>query len=610
MISPRAITLVPPCGGQLIDLVVPAEERDEVWAWANRLPSIQISERAVDDLELLATGGFSPLDRFMGFEDYRRVLDEMRLATGYIFPIPVTLPVHPGAPIHLDRPIALRSPKNDLLAVMTVEEIYEWDRAEVACKVLGTQDLRHPLVAEMDRWGQLNVSGPLRVLQLPRHYDFQALRLSPLETRARLERLGRANVVAFETSESLQRIHEAFLTRVVREVDGTLLLLPTVGMRRAGDVHHYARIRTYKAMANAFYDPERILLALLPLATRMAGPREALWQTLIRRNYGANYSVIERDHASPGLDSTGRPFFGVQEAQALVESFRDELGIVPVPLEEYVYLPDENCYEKASKVPSTKRTVSISTREVHEKYLKDGWTLPDWFTRPEVAEILAEAHPPRYRQGVCLWFTGLSGSGKSTTAEILTDLLLEHGRQVTLLDGDVVRTHLSKGLGFSREDRDINIRRIGFVASEIVRHGGVAICAAVSPYRAARNDARNMIGGDRFIEIYVNTPLEVCEARDVKGMYAKARRGEIKGLTGIDDPYEPPQTPEITLDTVSRTSEENARLVLDFLIERGFVRREELSVASQGVHRETAQLSPYSERPAAPLLDERVDLRV
>lgn len=577
-------TLILPCGGELIDLVVSAEALDELKARAGRLPSVQISERAVCDLELLATGAFSPLDRFMGRQNYQRVLDEMRLADGHIFPIPVTLPVDPGAPIHLDRDVALRNAKNELLAVMTVEEIFEWDLTEVAQKVLGKQDPRHPLVAEMHRWGRLNVSGRLQVLQLPRRYDFQELRLTPTETRARLERLGYSNVVAFQTRNPLHRVHEELTKRAVQEVDGVLLLHPVVGLTKPGDVDHYTRVRTYKVLANRYYDSGRIVLALLPLAMRLAGPREALWHALIRRNYGANHLIVGRDHASPGLDSTGKPFYGPYEAQELVARFQDELGVRVLPFREFVYLPEEERYEEASKVLAQARTASISGTQVREHYLNNGKSLPAWFTRPEVAEILTESYPPRHRQGVCIWFTGLSGAGKSTTAEVLTVLLLEHGRQVTVLDGDVVRTHLSKGLGFSKEDRDINIRRIGYVASEIVRHGGMVICAAVSPYRATRNDVRNMVGSEHFVEVFVNTPLAVCEQRDVKGMYAKARRGDIKDFTGIDDPYEPPEHPEITLDTVAHTPEENAHRILLCLIQAGFVRRDrpEIQVCDNG----------------------------
>ena len=573
MIENNISTLISPFGNQLIDLLVPADRVDELKAYSTHLPSLQLSERSVCDLELLATGAFSPLDRFMGYEDHRRVLDQMRLASGHLFPIPITLPVEPGADIRLDQEIALRNAKNELLAVMTIEEVYTWDLAEVAQKVFGAQDPRHPLVAEMHRWGKLNISGRLRVLQLPRHYDFKEMRLTPAQTRSKLETMGRENVVAFQTRNPLHRVHEELTKRATKEVDGVLLLHPVVGLTKPGDVDHYTRVRTYKALAERYYDSSRILLTLLPLAMRMAGPREAVWHAVIRRNYGANHLIVGRDHAGPGVDSKGIPFYGPYHAQQLVQQHSAELGVKMIPFHALVYLPEEDRYEEVSKISDQTQTASISGTQVREEYLHNGKQLPSWFTRPEVAEILAESYPPRHRQGLCIWFTGLSGAGKSTTAEVLTSLVLEHGRQVTVLDGDVVRTHLSKGLGFNKEDRDINIRRIGFVAAELVRHGGVVICAAVSPYRVTRNDVRNMVGSDNFVEVFVDTPLAVCEARDVKGLYAKARRGEIKDFTAVDDPYEPPQYAELTVYTVAHTPEENAHVIFDYLADRGFVRR-------------------------------------
>lgn len=571
---PHTSHLVSPYGGTLVDLLVPAEAQAERRGYANQLPSIQISERALCDLILLATGGFSPLARFMGQADYERVLAEMRLADGRLFPIPVTLPVHPTPDLRLDRDIALRNSKNELLAILTLEEIYEWKRNDAAYAIAGTNDLKHPLVAEMSQWGTVNLSGRLQLLQLPHYHDFAELRLTPAQTRHRLAEMGNPNVVAFQTRNPLHRAHEELTKRAVASLDGSLLLHPVVGMTKPGDVDHYTRVRTYKALAQRYYEPERILLALLPLAMRMAGPREALWHAIIRRNYGASHLIVGRDHASPGNDSQGRPFYGPYEAQEVVQQYAAEIGIKPLTFQELVYLENEDRYEEVSRVPHHAPTLALSGTQVRNDYLNQGRLLPAWFTRPEVAEILAESYPPRHRQGVCIWFTGLSGAGKSTTADILTTFLMEHGRQVTVLDGDVVRTHLSQGLGFSREERDINVRRIGYVAGEIVRHGGTVICAAVSPYRDTRNDVRRMVGAGRFVEVFVDTPLEACEERDVKGMYAKARRGEIKGFTGIDDPYENPLHPEITLDTVASTATANARSVLNYLIEQGFVREQ------------------------------------
>jgi len=455
--------------------------------------------------------------------------------------------------------------------VMRIEEVFEWDPREEARLALGTNDPRHPLVSEMITWGNRCVFGELQVLNAPQYFDFVDLRRTPAEVRRRLAAMGHAKVVAFQTRNPLHRIHEELTKRAAAEVGGSLLIHPVVGMTKPGDVDHYTRVRIYRALVEKYYDPGTTLLSLLPLAMRMAGPREALWHAIIRRNYGATHFIVGRDHAGPGKDSSGKPFYGPYDAQELVARFAEETGVTPVPFRELVYLPDTKEYVEESKVPAGAKVASISGTQVREDYLARGKLLPEWFTRPETAEILARNHPPRHQQGFCLWFTGLSGAGKSTTADVLTSLLLERGKQITVLDGDVVRTHLSKGLGFSRADRDTNILRIGFVASEIVRHHGVALCAAVSPYRSARNEARKMVGEEQFIMVYVDTPIEVCEQRDSKGMYARARRGEIKGFTGVDDPYEPPIDPEITLDTVAFTPEQNARKIIAHLEERGFL---------------------------------------
>jgi sulfate adenylyltransferase len=566
--------LISPYGGKLVDLIVPPENREELIAYANLLPSVQLTERNICDLELLATGAFSPLKTFMNRADFESVSGEMRLQNNLIFPIPISLPVEHFKGLKLDAEIALRDLRNDLLAILRVEEIYEWSRANFAENVLGTQDFRHPLVAEIEHWGKFNISGKLRVLNLPKHYDFQDLRLSPAKVREKLAELGNNGVVAFQTRNPIHRAHEEMTKRAAEVKSATLLIHPVVGMTKPGDVDYLTRVRSYRALVKNYYDAGKTLLALLPLAMRMAGAREALWHAIIRRNYGARFFIVGRDHASPGLDSNGKPFYEQSAARELVEKHSEEIGVGVVSFDEMLYLPDENRFEEKSKVSKNAKTIAFSGTQIREDFLFPGKPLPEWFTRRETAEILAESYPPRSRQGVCLWLTGLSGAGKSTTAEILTKLLTENGRRVTVLDGDVVRTHLSKGLGFSKADRDTNILRIGFVAAEIVRHGGVCLCAAVSPYRATRNAVRNLVGSENFVEIFVDTPLDVCEERDTKGMYKRARRGEIKDFTGIDDIYEPPQAAEITIDTVNSSAPENARLIFDFLAQRGFVQIE------------------------------------
>lgn len=572
MIAVKESILIPPYGGKLINLMVPEEQVAVLSEQANRLTSIRLSPRSVCDLELLTVGAFSPLAGFMCQADLQSVLDEMRLANGTVFPIPITLPIDDDEDVAVGQNVALRDPKNDILAIMTIAEIYEWDLEEVAQKAFGTTDLRHPIVAEMYRWGKRNIAGKLQVLKTPGYYDFKDIRLTPAETRARLEAFGHENVIAFQTRNPMHRVHEELTKRAIKEKDGVLLLHPVVGMTKPGDVDYFTRVRTYKALAANFYDSDRVLLSLLPLAMRMGGPREALWHAIIRRNYGANHLIVGRDHAGPGKDSHGNPFYGPYEAQDLVEKYSDEIGVKVVPFRMLVYLPEEERYEEITRVTPETKTASISGTQVREEYLHNGKLLPGWFTRQPVAEILYETYPPRHRQGVCIWFTGLHNSGKSTTAAVLTTLLQEHGRNVTLLDGDVVRTLFSEGLGYSKQDRDDHVRRIGYVSSEIVRHGGIAVCAAVSPYRATRNDVRSNFDQGHYLEVFVDTPIEVCESRDTKGLYAQARQGLITGFTGIDDPYESPRYPELRIETLNNTAEENARLILKGLIERGFVK--------------------------------------
>lgn len=574
LVESKESSLISAYGGELVNLIVTGPEAEELRCYSKSLPPLRLTARSLSDLELLATGAFSPLDRFMSEDDYRSVVREMRLSSRHVFPIPVTLPVEREFNIAVGTDVALCDSTNDPLAVMTVEETYGWNEAEFANEVLQTRSIRHPLVTELAQWGDRFISGALRVFDLPPHYDFPDLRLSPANTRRKLSEIGNSNVVAFQTRNPLHRAHEAMTSRAMEQTGGTLLMHPVVGLTKPGDVSHHSRVRSYKVLLDKYYEPDRVLLSLLPLAMRFAGPREALWHTLIRRNFGANFFIVGRDHASPGVDENGRPFYEPHSALDLVESFKKELEMEIMPFEEFVYIPGTDEYEERSKMPHGQSFVSLSGSVIRNDYLNRGRRPPEWLMRSEVAEVLEETYPPQHGQGVCVWFTGLSGAGKSTTAEILTAMLPAYGRRVTLLDGDVVRSHLSAGLGFDKAGRIENIRRIGFVGAEIVRHGGIAICAAISPYREMRNEVRKTVGNENFVEIFVDTLLEICERRDPKGMYAKARAGKIKDFTGIDDVYESPIAPEITLDTVAYSAAENARFVIGYLLKRGFVRTE------------------------------------
>ena len=567
--------LITPYGGRLIDLRITGSDREELLNRATQLPSIKISMRNLCDLELIAIGGFSPLTTFMGKADYEGVLHEMRLSYGTLFPLPLTLTADPKDLPAVGEEIVLRNANNDVIAVMTLDEVYHWDPATEASLAYGSTDARHPMVSEMVKWGKVCLSGPLKILNMPKYYDFIDLRCTPAQVRERLEEMGNSNVVAFQTRNPLHRIHEELTKRAAEEVGGSLLIHPVVGMTKPGDVDHFTRVRIYRALVEKYYDKSKTLLSLLPLAMRMAGPREVLLHAILRRNHGVNHFIVGRDHAGPGKDSAGKPFYGPYDAQELMEKHEAELGVKMIPFEELVYLPDEKKYVEQKDVPSGAKVLNISGTQVRDDYLAKGKLLPEWFTRPETAEILRQMYPPKHTRGFCIWFTGLSGAGKSATSEVLTALLLERGREISVLDGDVVRTHLSKGLGFSKEDRDTNILRIGFVAGEIVHAGGVVVCAAISPYRQARNEARKMVGLDDFVMVYMDTPVEICEQRDVKGLYAKARTamadGHPLGFTGVDDPYEPPIDPEITLQGFGASPEENARKIANYLDEHGFI---------------------------------------
>lgn len=565
---------ISPYGGELVNLVVEGDERETMIDRLHELPSIKIYQRAVNDLELLATGGFSPLDRFMDKSTYDRVLHEMRIDGGTLWPLPITLTANLDELPRVGSELVLRNALNDPLAIMKLDEVFTWSPEKEARLAYGSNDARHPMVSEMGGWGKVCISGELKVINLPKYYDFIDLRLTPADVRKILEKKGHENVVAFQTRNPLHRVHEEITKRAAAEIGGSLLIHPVVGMTKPGDVDHYTRVRVYQALYQNYYDTNNTVLSLLPLAMRMAGPKEALLHAIIRRNYGANHFIVGRDHAGPGNDSSGKPFYGAYDAQELLKEHEAELGVKMIPFQWLVYMPDKSEYVEIEKVPKNKKTLSISGTEVREDYLAKGKLLPEWFTRQETAEILRQSYPPRHEQGFCIWFTGLSGSGKSATTQILTDLLLERGKILTVLDGDVVRTHLSKGLGFSAEDRDTNILRIGFVAGELVRHGGAVVCAAISPYRNARNEARKMVG-DNFIMIHMDTPVDVCEERDVKGLYAKARQavidGKPMGFTGVDDPYEEPIDPEITLIGAGVTPEENARKIIAYLEKEGYL---------------------------------------
>ncbi|GLQ98414.1 bifunctional sulfate adenylyltransferase/adenylylsulfate kinase [Dyella mobilis] len=566
--------LVAPHGGVLRELYLPPEEAEALKRRSASLPQWTLNQRQLCDLELLLNGGFSPLQGFLGRADYDGVVAHMRLADGTLWPIPITLDVDEAfaASLAEGAEISLNDTQGTPLAVLTVEDIYFPDHLAEARQVFGTTDRTHPGVAELlDRTGSVYLGGKLKGIQAPSHYDFSTLRLGPRQLREWFAEQGWHRIVAFQTRNPMHRAHRELTLRAAEKVGAKLLIQPSVGRTKPGDVDHYTRVRCYRALIE-HYPKQHATLSLLPLAMRMGGPREALWHAIIRKNHGASHFIVGRDHAGPGKDSQGKPFYDPYAAQELLARHQDELGIGIVPFPAMVYAANRDTYLPQTEVEPHDEVRDISGTELRRR-LHQGEAIPEWFTFPEVVKILRERHPARAQQGFALFFTGLSGSGKSTVAQAVLARLLETGsRPVTVLDGDEVRRHLSKGLGFSREDRNANITRIGYVASEVVRHGGIAICAPIAPYAEARTEARQLVQSHgRFVEIHVSTPLEVCESRDRKGLYAAARAGKIKGFTGIDDPYETPAAPELRLDTSAISVADAAEHVVAWLREQGLV---------------------------------------
>ena len=537
-------------------------------------PSWELRPRQLCDLELLENGGFAPLTGFLGRSDYESVCSTMRLASGRLWPIPVVLDVTEdfAAGLSPGTRVALRDAEGSLLAALSVRDIWRPDRRAEAAAVYGVEDPAHPGVRHvLERTGSTYLGGEIESIRLPHHYDFVHLRATPSELRAEFAQLGWRRVVAFQTRNPMHRAHFELTLRAALEEDANLLVHPVVGMTKPGDLDHYLRVRCYEALMHR-YPPHMAKLALLPLAMRMAGPREALWHALVRKNYGCTHLIVGRDHAGPGSRPDGQPFYDPYAAQELVRAHQAEIGITMVPFRNMVFVPDTEAYVPDDEVPPGQRVLDVSGTELRQR-LARGHEVPAWFTFPEVLAELRRSHPPRNRQGFTVFFTGLSGAGKSTVANILLSRFLEMGdRPVTLLDGDIVRKHLSSELGFSKEHRDINIRRIGFVASEITKNGGIALCAPIAPYDSVRKEVRAMIephGG--FALVHANAPLEVCEARDRKGLYAKARAGLVANFTGVSDPYEPPADAEVVLATGELTPEEAAQQVLLYLEREGFI---------------------------------------
>ncbi len=564
-----------PHGGELKELYLAEHKADEEKLRASDYPSWDLSPRQLCDLDLLLNGAFSPLEGFLEQADYEKVCDEMRLESGVLWPMPITLDVSEdfAGSLSAGGTIALRDVEGVLIATMEVSDIWQPDKASEAQRVFGTTDDSHPAVDYlMHKAGPIYLGGKVHGIEPATFYDFKLLRDSPSELRGRFRKLGWRKVVAFQTRNPLHRGHQELTFRAAREAEANLLIQPVVGMTKPGDIDHFTRVRCYEHVLEQ-YPEQTTTLSLLNLAMRMGGPREALWHAIIRKNYGCTHFIVGRDHAGPGNDRNGEPFYGPYDAQELYRQHEQELDITMVPFKTMVYVENKAEYMLVDETDPGDKVLNLSGTEFRRRLI-EGLDIPEWFSFPKVVEELRRAHPPKHQQGFTVFFTGLSGSGKSTVANALMIKLLEDGsRPVTLLDGDIVRKNLSSELTFTREHRDLNIQRIGFVASEITKNRGIAICAPIAPYTNARRQVREMIsplGG--FLEVYVSTSIEVCESRDRKGLYAKARAGIIKGFTGIDDPYEVPEKAEIVIDTKDLSPDLAAHRILITLEKLGYIR--------------------------------------
>ncbi len=567
--------LIPAHGGELIQLIATAERGAELKSHSREWPSWDLTGRQLCDLELLLSGGFSPLRGFMTKADYEGVCHNMRLASGVLWPMPITLDVTEDFAKKLTpgtSKVALRDPEGVMVAVLHVEEVWQPDRQAEAKAVFGTASAVHPGVDYLlNRGNAWYVGGKLEGVQDPSHYDFKTIRQTPAELRAEFARMGWRRVVAFQTRNPMHRAHVELTFRAAKMVEANLLIHPSVGMTKPGDVDYFTRVRCYQLLLSK-YPQGTAKLSLLPLAMRMGGPREAIWHALIRKNHGVTHFIVGRDHAGPGKDSDGKNFYGPYEAQEVFKKHEKDIGVTMVPFSMMVYLEEQDTYVPDNEVPTGAKVLNLSGTDLRDR-LNEGRDIPAWFTYPEVVKELRRSYPPRHKQGVTIFFTGLSGSGKSTIANVLLTKFLETGgRPVTILDGDLVRKNLSSELGFSKEHRDINIRRIGYVASEITKNGGIAICAPIAPYEATRKHVRQMIepyGG--FILVHIATPIETCEERDRKGLYAKARAGIVKEFTGISDPYEVPEKAEVVINTAELSAEEAAQEIILHLEQQGFI---------------------------------------
>lgn len=536
--------------------------------------SVTLEDRYLCDLEMILLGGFAPLEGFLNEDDYNEVVQNCRLKNGHLWTMPIVLPISEDDHNKLgaEKFLTLKDKTGLPIAVLEVESRYQPDLTKECINVYGSDDDNHPYVKIVLALGKVYYyGGKISKINDVKHYDFIANRWSAQKTREFINANGWKNVIGFQTRNPMHRSHFELTKYAMKGVEGAkLLLTPVVGVTQQCDVNYHVRTRCYQKLMK-YYNGDAELV-LLPLSMRMAGPREAVWHAQIRKNYGCTHFIVGRDHAGPSYKKKdGKDFYGPYDAHVLVEKYKDEIGLQIILSQMIVYVEGKG-YLPKNEVAKDDKVLNISGTE-QRRLLNEGLPIPDWFTFPEIVEELRCEFRPLNRRGLCLYFTGLSGSGKSTLANYVQQKLLENEkhRAITILDADIIRTHLSKGLGFSRPDRSTNVRRIGYVASEIVKHGGICLAANIAPYEDDRLANRELISAEgNYVEIYVKTSLETCEERDVKGLYALARKGVIKEFTGISDPYEEPKNAEIVLDG-SADLDSSVKIIMDWLHKKEFI---------------------------------------
>ena len=560
--------MIDPHGNKLVSFHLSKGELEEYSELSNTISSLTLSLKQQCDLEMILNGAFSPLLTFNNQKDYEEILLNNKLLNGVIWPIPIVLDVPNDFLKALDKNehISLRNAEGFLLAILKVREFWSPNKKDEANSIFKTIDENHPGVDYLFNHTNSNyISGELIPIQSNKYFDFTHLRKSPQEVRDLFRSKRWQDVIAFQTRNPMHRAHFELTRLAMEQHNAKLLIHPVIGISKPGDIDHFTRVKCYQHIIK-HYPENSVELSLINLAMRMAGPKEALWHAIIRKNYGCNYIIIGRDHAGPGVDAKGKPYYQPYDAQELISQYQEELEIKMVPFQEMVFAKNKRNYLPLDQIKEEEQIETLSGTQFKE-LLKQRTEIPNWYSFPEVVHELRRRYPKLHNQGLTVFFTGLSGAGKSTLANALVYKLMEmEDRPITLLDGDIVRQHLSSELGFSKEDRDIHVKRIGYVASEITKHGGVAICAPIAPYSNTRKTVRNMIDEvGSFVEIHVSTPLSVCEERDVKGLYKRARAGKILDFTGVSDPYEEPQNPEITIDTSDISVEESSAIIIDKL---------------------------------------------